>query len=282
MNGLAFWVHNLDPIAIHLPAGLPLKGIYWYGLAYVTSLIMALLALKWYTRKGLLNLYGTEPSNCIFCLMIGILFGGRLGYYLLYEFEYFWQHPLQIIKIWEGGMSSHGGFIGAGIALIAFCRYNNKPLLKLADGVSTLVPIGFFLGRIANFINGELWGKPSQAPWAVIFPKSHPLGHLYPNLVAPRHPSQLYEALLEGLVLGVYLNYRFWKAKASERPLRTGQLTAEFFIGYAIARILAECFREPDASLISGLTRGQFYSVFLLLFGIGLWAVIKRTPLLKI
>jgi phosphatidylglycerol:prolipoprotein diacylglycerol transferase len=172
--------------------------------------------------------------------------------------------------VWEGGMASHGGMIGVILATGWFARRNGIPMLHLWDLVATTAPAGLFFGRIANFINGELWGKPSTVPWAVIFPRSASPDQ--PDLLVPRHPSQLYEAALEGVLLFAYMQWRFWRSDtARERP---GRLAGEFLIVYALVRIAGEAFREPDATLILGMSRGTFYSIFMIAFGL----VLRQRP----
>ena len=170
-------------------------------------------------------------------------------------------------------MASHGGFIGVSLALLIFCQNRNLNSLKLVDCISVVAPLGLALGRIANFINGELWGKISTVPWAVLFPNSPMTFSSLTNYygIQPRHPSQLYAAISEGFIPLIYLQFRFWYTKAS-----LGQLTGEFLILYSLLRIFNEVFREPDASLIAGISRGQFYSIILLIFGISFWLYAKK------
>jgi phosphatidylglycerol:prolipoprotein diacylglycerol transferase len=179
-----------------------------------------------------------------------------------------------VFRVDQGGMASHGGFVGVLLALIWYARKQKCGFLELGDVVVTLAPLGLMLGRIANFINGELWGRVSTVTWAVIFPNS-PKNYnvaLQSYGAEPRHPSQLYEAALEGGLMLAYVQWRFWRRRPS-----TGQLSGEFLIGYGIVRILGEIFREPDADLVIGLSRGQFYSLFIILSGaITIWIVKRR------
>ena len=206
-------------------------------------------------------------------IIIGVLAGGRLGYMLLYDLEAFLANPLLVFRVDQGGMASHGGFVGVSIALLWYARKQKCDFLELGDVVVTLAPLGLMLGRIANFINGELWGRVTTVSWAVIFPDS-PKNYnvaLQKYGAEPRHPSQLYEAVLEGGLILAYVQWRFWCKRPS-----AGQLGGEFLIGYGIMRILGEMFREPDADLILGLSRGQFYSIFMILAGaITIW-IVKR------
>lgn len=256
-----YWVDNLDPFLIHIYGNF---GVRYYGLAYLLAFIIAAVLLRLFYRVGKSPLNNEAIDSSMFALILGVMVGGRLGFMLFYRLSDFIHNPLVIFKIWEGGMSSHGGFIGVAVALFWISRKYKIPFLKLSDILCPVVPIGLFLGRIANFINGELWGKVSTVPWAVIFPKSMPVGTPI-NLILPRHPSQLYEAGLEGLLLGIYIQLRFWYGK----PLKTpGRISGEFLIFYAIVRIIAEQFREPDSALILGMSRGSFYSIFLGISGI--------------
>src|SRR5207342_1931408 len=201
---------------------------------------------------------------------LGIILGGRIGYVLFYNFPHFAAHPLEIFQLWNGGMSFHGGFTGCVVAVLAFGYMRGIPVLSLGDITCAVGPIGLFLGRIANFINGELWGRPSDVPWAMVFPTGGPL---------PRHPSQLYEATLEGLCLLLLLAFCI-RAGALKRP---GLIIGIFGVGYAIARSFCELFREPDAQLgflWGGLTMGMLLSGPLLLFGIVMIVIaLKRPPL---
>lgn len=260
---LAYYTHDLSPFLVRFSDNL---GIRWYGLAYLTGFVGAGWLLRYYHRAG----RSTLDQNAIFDLMTalvtGVIVGGRLGYFLLYQPAAFASDPLILFRVWEGGMASHGGMIGVTIALWWFTRRRPESMLQVADLVITTVPVGLFCGRVANFINGELWGKVAVVPWAVIF--AHTGGGS-----EPRHPSQLYEAALEGLVLFAYLQWRFWKTAAPKRP---GLLAGEFLIGYALVRAVCEIYREPDAGLILGLSRGTFYSVFLVVAGAALIAFARR------
>jgi phosphatidylglycerol:prolipoprotein diacylglycerol transferase len=252
---LAFWVHHLDRF---LGPHWGNFGIRYYGLSYVMGFIAGAALLTLYAKRGRSALPANRVADLMAAIVIGTLVGGRLGYYLLYHFADLEADPLILVRVWEGGMASHGGMLGVTIALYVFSRSEKIPFLHLGDLIVSVAPAGLFFGRIANFINGELWGKPSRVPWAVIFPDSAPPGTPIAQIL-PRHPSQLYEAGLEGLLLLAYLQLRFWKSDiVREKP---GQLSGEFFIAYAVVRIIGETFREPDAGLILGLSRGTFYSL---------------------
>lgn len=260
---LAYWVNNLNPFVIQFPEGFFLDGIRWYGLAYVLAFLIAFGLIHLYYLKKRSPYNTDQQTSLITALIVGTLIGGRLGYMLLYDLDNFLGNPLTFFMTTQGGMASHGGIIGIFIAIAWFSKKTKTSFLGLCDIIASVAPAGIFFGRIANFINGELWGKITYLPWAVIFPTSAPGFPIY--IIPPRHPSQLYEALLEGLILFVYLQFRFW---TKSKVLPKGQLTGECLIGYALARIICEFFREPDAPLILGLNAGQFYSFFLVLAGI--------------
>lgn len=263
---LAYWVDNLSPFAIRFWGNI---GIRWYGLAYVCGFLVGGWLMVRYHRAGRSALPANQVADFILALVIGVLVGGRVGYFLLYDFDLFLHQPLVLFRVWEGGMASHGGFFGVLIAVWWFARRSGLPMLHLADIQASTVSAGLLFGRLANFVNGELWGKFSTVSWAVIFPKSAPDGTPLAH-IAPRHPSQLYEAALEGVLLLAFMQWRVWKSSV----LRTqpGRLCGEYMVGYAAVRIFCEVFREPDAgvSLILGLSRGTFYSLFLAATGAAL------------
>ncbi|OHE70596.1 MAG: prolipoprotein diacylglyceryl transferase [Verrucomicrobia bacterium GWC2_42_7] len=263
-----FWVHNIDPFVIKFPPNPIIEGIRWYGIAYLLGFVVAACLLNFYHKKGRLSLNSDQQITLLTSLFIGVLVGGRLGYVLFYDLQNALQHPGLLINFHGGGirgMSSHGGFIGVILAALWFSKRARIAPLQLGDALVTLAPPGLLFGRIANFINGELWGRITDVPWAVIFPQSCPYLNYPQELIPARHPSQLYEAALEGLLLLIFTQWRFWKKPKSQTP---GRLCGEFFIAYGLVRIFVECFREPDAPLIAALTRGQFYSIFIILTGI--------------
>ena len=265
-----YWIHDLDPFLLRFGENF---GIRYYGLAYLLSFLIAFGLLALYYRKGRSPLAPEQQSNALFAIIVGVLAGGRLGYMLFYDLGDFVQNPLTLFKVWEGGMASHGGFLGGIAALVWIARREKIPFLRVADLFATLAPPGLLLGRIANFINGELWGRVTDVSWAVIFPASAPPGTPV-EAIPPRHPSQLYEAALEGALLLVYLQIRFWKTDV----VRThpGQLAGEFLLLYAVARIFCEFFREPDAGLILGMSRGSFFSIFLAITGIAVIVIARK------
>jgi phosphatidylglycerol:prolipoprotein diacylglycerol transferase len=267
---LAYWVHNFSPFLIRFNENF---GIRYYGLAYLAGFVAAGWMLRKYHRAGRSTLDLNGIVDLMTALIVGVIVGGRLGYFLLYQFDLFRHDPLVLFRVWEGGMASHGGFLGVLLALWWFSRKRGTGMLPLADLVVTTAPIGLFFGRVANFINGELWGKSATVPWAMIFPLSE-RPDTPAHLMLPRHPSQLYEALLEGLLLFLFMQWRFWKSDAAK--VQPGRLSGEFLIAYALARAIGELFREPDAGLILGLSRGTFYSVFLIVAGVALIAFTPR------
>jgi len=255
---------HIDPVLVHIG---PL-AIRWYALAYIVGIL-----LGWFYARAIVRserLWGGKApltildfDDFVLWVTLGIILGGRIGYVLFYNLPVFAAHPLQIFELWTGGMSFHGGFTGCVIAVILFARSRNIPVLSLGDVTCAVGPIGLFLGRIANFINGELWGRPTDVPWAMIFPNGGPI---------PRHPSQLYEATLEGIVLLVVLAIAM-RAGALKRP---GLTIGIFAVGYAIARTTCEFFREPDVFLgylIGGVTMGQLLCIPML--AVGLWLMLR-------
>lgn len=269
-----YWVHDLDPVIIQFTDTIAVR---WYGVAYVAGFILAFGLFHLYWKRGRSAIDPRMQESLAMALILGVIIGGRLGYFLLYDFGSFIANPLVFFQVWTGGMASHGGFAGVAVAALWIARKHGLHPLRISDLVGSVAAAGLFFGRIANFINGELWGKVTDVPWAVIFPQSAPHG-MPESLIAPRHPSQLYQALLEGLLLFLYMQWRFWsvRGRGPDWPgppgpsARPGHLTGEFLIGYSIARIIGEVFREPDAALILGLSRGSFYSFFLLAAGIGM------------
>jgi len=223
---------EIDPVAIDLGV----LQIRWYGISYVAGILLA----WWLLRRRIISLYTdwtTEQlSDLVFYATVGIILGGRLGSVLFYNFSYYMQQPLAVLRIWEGGMSFHGGLIGVLVAIWLFSRKSNKKFFAVSDFLIPVVPIGLLSGRIGNFINGELWGRPTDLSWAMIFPDPR-AGNL------PRHPSQLYEAFLEGLVLFVIL----WWFSARPRPAMA--VTGLFFVFYGFFRGSIEFVREPDANI---------------------------------
>lgn len=272
----SYYVVDFDPFALRFPDGWFLEGVRWYGLAYLAGFVIALLLFNLYYKKGKSPLSPDDNASLITYLLFGVILGGRLGYMLFYDFSNFVSNPLIALQIWKGGMASHGGFIGVVLSMICFARARKVSFWKIADIVATACTPGIFLGRIANFVNGELWGKISDVPWAMIFPHSALAGTAIENIAA-RHPSQLYEAFAEGLFIFLFLQWRFWRGK----NLFNGRIAGEFLSVYAVVRIICEVFREPDFGVepIMGLSRGTFYSVLTLAAGLAIIAYSKfRSP----
>jgi phosphatidylglycerol:prolipoprotein diacylglycerol transferase len=268
---LAYWVDRLSPF---LGPHWGNFGIRYYGLGYLIGFAAAWALLLAYVRKGRTPLHANRVGDLIFACILGTFIGGRVGYFLLYQPDVLLHSPLSLFRVWEGGMASHGGMIGVALALAWFARHEKLPFTHVSDLVVSTAPIGIFVVRIANFINGELWGKISYVPWAVIFPRSNP--DIPDDRISPRHPSQLYEAGLEGILLFTLMQFRFWKSDIVRT--QPGRLSGEFLFAYSLVRIFGELFREPDAGLILGLSRGTFYSLFLIVGGISLmlWARRRR------
>lgn len=244
---------EINPVAFSLG---PLK-IHWYGLMYLLGFLSAWLLAQYRAKRYHLDWNSETIGDLIFYAALGVIVGGRLGYMLFYNFPQFIKEPWILFKLWEGGMSFHGGLIGVILALVIYAKKISKPFWEVADFVTPLVPIGLGAGRIGNFINGELWGRETDVPWGMVFPNAGPM---------PRHPSQLYEFGLEGVVLFVVI----WLYASKPRPL--GRVSAVFLIGYAICRIFVECVRQPDAQLdfiaFNWLTMGQLLSIPMVLAGI--------------
>jgi len=251
---------GLSPIAIDLG----FFAIKWYSLAYLAGIMLAYFQLGRMIRQPGAPLAQRHADDLFFYATLGVILGGRLGYALFYAPELL-TDPARLIRLWEGGMSFHGGLIGTVIAIAWVSWRGGLNFVRTCDYIAVCVPPGLFFGRCANFVNGELWGKPadSKVPWVMVFPGAGPM---------QRHPSQLYEALLEGLVLGVVLSLLFWRTRARWRP---GLLVGVFGLGYALARFMVEFYREPDAQLLdfamrSGLSMGQWLTLPMMAIGLGL------------
>ena len=326
---LAVYIHHFDPFAIRFTETF---GIRWYGLAYVAGFVSAFLLFRWFVRIGASELKESQVGDFItLCAVVGTMVGGRLGYMLLYNFDELVAHPASFFDILGGGMSSHGGIAGITITAWFFARYTKTSWTGHGDNLVTVAPLGVFFGRLANFVNGELYGRPTEGGLAVKFPDElselestanglkwkFPLSQIrevaelasasVPGLtdkidavaakalasgfdahyavvalvketaqenpvfraalgeiLTPRHPSQLYEALVEGLIPFLFL----LAIRVRWKNAWHGILTGIFFLYYAVARILVENYREPDAAHIAGMTRGQFYSLFMILVGL--------------
>lgn len=253
---------KIDPVMLAIG---PLK-IHWYGMMYLVAFVIASWLANRAAAKPNSGWSKEAVSDLMFYGMLGVILGGRVGYVLFYNFSTFVDDPLYLFKLWQGGMSFHGGVLGVVTAIVIFSRRYQKSILQVGDFVAPLVPLGLFFGRIGNFINGELWGRVTDVSWGMIFPTGGPL---------PRHPSQLYEALFEGLVLFILIKLY----QTSPRP--SGSVGGLFLIGYGTFRFIIEYFREPDAhiGLYGGIiSQGQILSLPMILIGAGLifWAYKKE------
>ncbi len=260
---MALHFPDIDPVALRIG---PL-AIRWYALAYIVGILIGWRHVRRIAASPPKAMSGEQCDDLVVWCTFGIVLGGRLGYILFYQPSYYLAHPMEVLELWHGGMSFHGGLIGVITALVLFARHDKLSFLMVGDAVVCAVPIGLFFGRLANFANGELFGRPSDLPWAMIFPRGGP---------EPRHPSQLYEALLEGVVLFILL-FVLRRMGWRERP---GFLAGVFLMGYGIARIVGEFFREPDSFmgfLAFGTTAGQLYSIPLILAGA--WLAWRSKPL---
>jgi phosphatidylglycerol:prolipoprotein diacylglycerol transferase len=295
---VAYWVHNLDPFVVHFGNGF---GVRWYGLAYLAAFAAAYFVYVHLARRGFSVIPADKVGDFITgCAVFGVLIGGRLGYMLFYDLTGFLRDPLMFFRVWEGGMSAHGGMLGVVLYTLWYAWRHRVNWPGLGDNLVVGASLGLFFGRLANFINGELYGRPTDVAWAVKFPSelrelpaevqrrvvgaaqemlagpvgleeimaaapsSPSLRDLLAGFLTPRHPSQIYEALLEGLLLFAVL----WLLRTRVR-VPNGVITGVFFIGYAVTRGVVEMFRFPDAGYVGILTKGQFLSVFLLLIGAG-------------
>jgi phosphatidylglycerol:prolipoprotein diacylglycerol transferase len=296
----AYYVHDLSPFLLRFNENF---GLRWYGLAYVAAFLIGVVVVRHLARQGWCDIPPDKVSDFIVGgAIFGVLLGGRLGYMLFYDLANFLHNPLIIVRVWDGGMSAHGGIIGLMLYTLWYAKRHRVSWRNIGDNLVVAAPIGLFLGRMANFINGELYGRVTSVSWAVQFPKelldanarpetvelvvtqarqinpawntvsviaenvgqSPELRTMLAGELSPRHPSQIYEAFLEGAVLFAIL----WVLRTRFR-LPNGILTGAFFLGYAVLRIIGEVFREPDAPEIGALTRGQFLSIFLVVIAIG-------------
>jgi len=254
---------QFDPVAVQIG---PL-AVRWYGLMYLAGFAIAIALGRYRIRvQPAVGITKRDLDDMVFYALFGVILGGRLGYVLFYKLSYYIAHPLEILAIWEGGMSFHGGFLGVLVAMALFCRKTGKSWLALMDFVAPLCPLGLGAGRIGNFINAELPGRPTEGPWAMVFPSVDAI---------PRHPSQLYEFALEGVVLFMVV---WW---FSSRPRPVGAVSALFLIGYGASRFAVEFTRQPDdflGFLALGLTMGQWLSLPMILFGVAMLVRAYRRP----
>ncbi|MEQ9116157.1 MAG: prolipoprotein diacylglyceryl transferase [Rickettsiales bacterium] len=255
---------NIDPVLLSIG---PIE-IKWYSIAYIAGVLVGLVYLKWLDKKlRIFNFSDKQIDSLIAHVVLGIIIGGRLGYVLLYEPLMFFNDPLNVLNTLQGGMSFHGGLVGYCLACYIFCKKNKCQFIKLVDISSCLASIGIFFGRIANFINSELYGRITDSPLGVIFPNGGPF---------PRHPSQIYEAILEGICLFLIQNYWLYKGKYKQ----PGFLSASFAIFYGLSRIFVEFFREPDSHIgyiYNYFSIGQIYSMLMIGVGIYLYTYSKKS-----
>ncbi|MGM9485781.1 prolipoprotein diacylglyceryl transferase [Ideonella sp. YS5] len=263
---------QFNPVALDLTRiGLPLQ-IHWYGLTYLVAfgLFLFLAArrvkLPWFASGGWTR---RDVEDLLFYGVVGVVLGGRLGYVLFYKPGYYASHLFEVVAVWKGGMSFHGGLLGVVVAMALFARWRQRPFWQVTDLIAPCVPLGLASGRVGNFINGELWGRAADPslPWAMVFPQS--------GLDIPRHPSQIYQFLLEGVLLFILL----WIY--AKKPRGTGQVSGAFLAGYGVFRFIAEYFREPDSFLgllAFNMSMGQWLCLPMILFGMALWAWGARQP----
>ncbi len=289
MTPFAILFPDLSPEIFSIEIGSFSFALRWYALAYIAGFL-----LGWWIIMGLMKRPALWPAErapmapgkvegLLTYVILGVILGGRLGFVLFYQPAYYLAHPSEILRIWEGGMSFHGGFAGVIVAGMIFCRRHAVPPLQIADAMALVAPIGIGLGRVANFINAELWGRPTLQPWGVVFPgpQAQACPWDWPMPFCARHPTQLYEAALEGLLLFVLLAWLVWRRGWLKQP---GAITAVFVAGYGLGRFLVEFFRQPDAQFVTlanpmghvvslgplGLTMGQMLSLPMILVGLGL------------
>ena len=261
---------GLDPVALDIG----FFQLRWYSLAYLVGIVLG----WWYLLKLLAQpgapMARRHADDMVFYVTLGVILGGRLGYVLFYRPLYYLQNPLEIPQLWDGGMSFHGGVVGVSLGIVWMARRHGLDWLRIHDYVACCIPFGLFLGRLANFVNAELWGRETDVPWAIRFPEVQDgLAFLGP----PRHPSQLYEAVLEGIVLFIVLWFLFWRTRARYQP---GKLVGAFLLFYGLFRFAVEFVREPDSQLVAfaqatGLHMGQWLSVPMILGGAYLMATAK-------
>ena len=271
-DAIAWTDLGLSPVALDLG----FFELRWYSLAYLAGIFVGYWYLLKLIRQPGSPMARRHADDMVFYAALGIILGGRLGYVLFYNLGYYLENPLDILKLWDGGMSFHGGVLGTTLGILYLARKEKLPWLRIHDYVACCVPFGLLFGRLANFVNHELWGAPTNVPWAIRFPE------LVAGLTAlgpPRHPSQLYEAFLEGIVLFAILAWMFWKTEARYQP---GKLVGAFLFFYGLFRFAVEFVREPDAQFAgtiieaSGLHMGQWLSLPMMLGGLYLMLTAKK------
>ena len=264
---LALAFPAIDPVAVEIGP----VAIRWYALSYVVGLLLGWQYVRYLAGNCIEGMTKRHADDLLVFGTLGVVVGGRLGYVLFYQPGYYFENPGEIFVVWQGGMSFHGGALGVIVVVVLYTRIMKISLLSVADAVCAQVPIGLFLGRMANFVNGELYGRVSDVSWAMVFPGGGP---------EPRHPSQIYEAVLEGLVLFTILAVAIHMRRVARRP---GTVAGMFFAGYGVARIVAELFREPDAFLgfiLPGISMGQVLSLPMIV--LGLFLILRIPPVPRI
>ena len=254
----------IDPVLVQVGP----FAVRWYALAYIAGIVLGWRLMLFLSADTNARFKRQDADDALVWMTFGIILGGRLGYVLFYKPSHYLANPLDIFQVWQGGMSFHGGLLGVILATILFTRRRGIPLLNFSDRLALVAPIGLFFGRLANFVNSELWGRLTDVPWGMVFPNGGPF---------PRHPSQLYEAALEGVVLMALL----WLLRRAAASRRDGFLSAIFLLGYSAARITAEFFREPDeylGFLYGGATMGQLLCLPLIALGLYLLVRARREP----
>jgi phosphatidylglycerol:prolipoprotein diacylglycerol transferase len=249
----------IDPVLVQVGP----FAVRWYALAYIAGIVIGWRLMLHLAGDANARFKRQDADDALVWMTFGVILGGRLGYVLFYKPSHYLANPLDILQVWQGGMSFHGGLLGVILATILFTRRRGIPLFNFSDRLALVAPIGLFFGRLANFVNSELWGRLTDVPWGMVFPNGGPF---------PRHPSQLYEAALEGVVLLVLL----WLLRRTDMAKREGFLSAIFLLGYSAARIISEFFREPDeylGFLYGGATMGQL--LCLPLIALGLWLLVR-------
>ncbi|MFC3126650.1 prolipoprotein diacylglyceryl transferase [Pseudoroseomonas globiformis] len=255
----------IDPVLVQIGP----FAIRWYALAYIAGIVVGWRLMRRLVVLGPVAATREQVDDFVTWAVLGVILGGRLGYVLFYQTDHYLSAPWEALYLWRGGMSFHGGAAGVILAIILFCRRQGLSILRFGDRLTAVVPIGLFFGRVANFINGELWGRVTDVPWAMVFPHAGP---------EPRHPSQLYQATMEGLILFVLLQFI---VRIPPLRAREGFTAGAFLAGYGVARLVGEMFRQPDAQLgflWGGATMGQLLSVPMVLVGVALMVRARPAP----
>jgi len=295
LSPLVIMFPDLRPEIVEIPLGGMTFALRWYALAYIAGLVAGWWLIQRLMKRPALWPGGQAPmapaqvEALLTWVIIGVILGGRLGYVLFYQPGYYAQNPGQILQVWSGGMAFHGGLAGVIVAGLVFCRRHAVPPLQLADAMALVAPIGIGLGRLANFVNAELWGRPTTLPWGVVFPgpAAQACPWDWPMTVCARHPTQLYEAALEGALLFALLAWLVWRRGALRRP---GLVTGVFVAGYGLARFTVEFWRQADAQFITpdnplghvlalgpvGVSMGQLLSLPMIAVGTALWLRARR------